>query len=421
MRLNDEGFIQPFFPLSYDILEETPNLLKVCPFYNSDLNENEIGKHLYGNNYVTIDHDDAIGYYLSIYAGHIKEDRIRLNSSSGGFGSWISKKMLESNLVDQIIHVKPSENDKLIFSYHISDSENLRNGSKSRYYPIEMSKVLDFVTKNDHRYLFIGLPCFVKALRLLQEEHPLLKERIKFTMGLVCGHLKSDFFARAIAWEVGVHHKVLDSIDFRTKSKNHLASNYSYTVQSKKDANAITFEARDSFVSNWGHGQFKYKACDYCDDVFAETADIVIGDAWLEGYINDWKGNNIILTRDYRIEQLLTHNKDELEIDEITLKDAINSQRGGLEHRRVGLAYRLFLAEEKNKWYPIKRVEPSNKIPKKRRRIYDSRILIQSLSLEYFREALLENNFLEYTKKMRPILSNYDKLYVSHIRRVAIY
>jgi coenzyme F420-reducing hydrogenase beta subunit len=194
MRMNNNGFIQPF--LSDDEIENIPNLLKVCPFYNSDLNENEISYRLYANKEHTINHDVSVGYYHSIYAGHIRDDSIRLKSSSGGFGSWISKKMLESNLVDQIIHVKPSENDKLIFSFQISDSENLRNGSKSRYYPIEMSKVLDFVTKNDLRYLFIGLPCFVKALRLLQEEHPLLKERVKFTMGLVCGHLKSDFFAR---------------------------------------------------------------------------------------------------------------------------------------------------------------------------------------------------------------------------------
>ena len=28
----------------------------------------------------------------------------------------------------------------------------------------------------------------------------------------------------------------------------------------------------------------KYKACDFCDDVFGEVADVVFGDAWVEKY-----------------------------------------------------------------------------------------------------------------------------------------
>lgn len=40
-----------------------------------------------------------------------------------------------------------------------------------------------------------------------------------------------------------------------------------------------------------------YKACDFCDDVFAETADIALGDAWLPEYVQDGNGTNVVVTR----------------------------------------------------------------------------------------------------------------------------
>ena len=34
-------------------------------------------------------------------------------------------------------------------------------------------------------------------------------------------------------------------------------------------------------MADWGMGIFKLGACDYCDDIVGETADISFGDAWL--------------------------------------------------------------------------------------------------------------------------------------------
>jgi coenzyme F420-reducing hydrogenase beta subunit len=416
MVKNEFGFIQPIANGDLDQLEYSNNLLEICPFYNSELNESVIGEKLYGDEPLINIHFST-GYYLSAYAGHVKDESIRLGSSSGGLGSWIANKMIETDLVDRIIHVKASDSDDFLFSYQISDINNLFEGSKSRYYPIEMSKVLEFVVENDSRYLFVGLPCFVKAVRLLQDKHPLLKERIKFTLGLVCGHLKSDFFAKAIAWENGVKPSNINSIDFRTKKFNSTASRYSYTVESKCNATPVTIDARDSFVSNWGQGQFKYKACDYCDDVFAETADVVIGDAWLQNYNTDWKGNNIVLIRNNLINQMFLSSYKDLNLNQLDISEAITSQRGGLEHRRTGLSYRLFKANSESRWHPQKRVSASQEISNRRKLIYETRIRIQHLSSLNFRDALVKDNFEHYKNTMVPIISYYNGFYTSRTRR----
>src|SRR3546814_15744475 len=57
---------------------------------------------------------------------------------------------------------------------------------------------------------------------------------------------------------------------------------------------------------NWGHGMFQLGACDFCDDIFAETADVCLGDAWLPQYDSDWRGTNIVISRHADIEQLLS-------------------------------------------------------------------------------------------------------------------
>ena len=48
---------------------------------------------------------------------------------------------------------------------------------------------------------------------------------------------------------------------------------------------------------------FKYKACDFCDDVFAETADVVVGDAWIPKYLT--QGNSLVVTRSSLFDSLI--------------------------------------------------------------------------------------------------------------------
>lgn len=389
------------------------NVLNICPFYNNDYNEDAIGKELYSK-LDNIQHDKYIGYNLINYAGFVKQGDYRKKGSSGGFGTWIASKLLEEGLVDKIIHVKTSNSEDLLFEYQLSSNlEETQEGSKSRYYPIEMSKVLDYVVNNDYNYLFVGVPCFVKAVRQLQKRYPVLKERIKFTLGLVCGHLKSDFFAKSMAWELGIHPDNLSKIDFRVKNTEKLANNYNIKVSGIVDDEKVDVESptKELFVSNWGHGFFKYKACDYCDDVLAETADVTIGDAWLPEYSRDSLGTNVITIRNETINKVFNKYKDEINIDIITSEQVYQSQAGGFRHRRDGLGYRLHLADQKQLWRPLKRVSPTSNISKNRKIIYKKRIELVEKSFEAYKSAIKHNDFSIITKELKPLISEYNKKY----------
>lgn len=412
IKKNSNGLFEALIPDNIENDIHT-NILDICPFYNNEYNENVIGKELYSN-YSGIKHTIYTGYYLSCYAGYVKIDNYRKNGSSGGFGSWIAAKLLEEGLVDKVIHVKTSTNSELLFDYQFSNNiQEIQEGSKSRYYPIEMSSVLEYVSNNDYKYLFVGIPCFIKALRQLQKTNPLLKQRIKFTLGLVCGHLKSDFFSKSMAWELGIDPQNLKGIDFRVKNQEKTVNNYSIKVTGQVDGEIKTMESltKNLFVSNWGHGLFKYKACDYCDDVLSETADVAIGDAWLPEYSKDSLGTNIIVIRHETINNLFTKYKDEINVDIISSDQVYKSQSGGFRHRREGLQYRIFLSCRGKDWFPIKRFSPSNHIPNKRKKIYEKRIELTKQSFISFNQAIEKNDFNVLRTNLLPLINEYNKIY----------
>ena len=388
-------------------------IAQVCPFAGVSHNEDTIGDQLFGS-IANIQHDAFLGYHLKTYAGSVSSSHYREKGSSGGFGSWLACKLLEQGLVDYVLHIRPSEVESTLFSYAVSSNPSeVCEGAKSKYYPVEMSSVISHVRNNPGRYLFIGIPCFIKAIRLLALQDTLIKERIVFTVGLVCGHLKTDRFAKTIGWQLGIQPDSLQDIDFRVKLPNKPAGYYGVKVTGEVDNGIITHTSpmRNTIVSNWGHGLFRYNACDYCDDVLAECADITIGDAWLPEYVNDEGGTNIIVVRNPRLAGLFTDFKEELSIEEISAKKVYQSQAGGFRHRREGLSYRLFLKDQNKEWRPKKRVEPNNAMTKKRKNIYHDRILLLDEGTRAYEKALEANDFTVFEKYMTPILNSYNKLY----------
>jgi coenzyme F420-reducing hydrogenase beta subunit len=312
MRLNKYGQFQATVNLSAEQSALNTSVQAVCPFSNESLNEDQISQELFSNN---CEYHQKIGYHLATYAGYVSEDDFRDRGSSGGMGTWIASNLLKEGLVDGVLHVhqrQPSETDPRLFKYQLSTTlEQVRHGSKSRYYPIEMSEIIQIIRDRPGRYVLVGIPCFIKAVRLLMKEDPLLGERIRFCIGLICGHLKSIRFAEMFAWQCGVEPGKLLAVDFRKKLPDADANKYGVEVVGLENGKLVTRTSpvQDMYGYDWGLGFFKYKACDYCDDVVAETADVTVGDAWLPQYIKDSQGTNVIVVRHPIIHNMLERSQ----------------------------------------------------------------------------------------------------------------
>ncbi|MGQ7262231.1 Coenzyme F420 hydrogenase/dehydrogenase, beta subunit C-terminal domain [Vreelandella sp. V005] len=397
-------------------LEAEVNYEKLCPFGDGSPNETELAKERFES---VCNNNIEVGYYNGVFAGHVSEGSFRKLGSSGGMCTWMLNELLEQDLVDYIVHVKSEieigDFNSLSFSYQVSESlKDTKLGAKSRYYPIEMSKVLRKIRNSPGRYAVIGLPCFIKSIRLLQKQEPVLEECIKFCVGLVCGHQKSARYAERLAWQVDIDLSELQSIDFRVKDLNQPVNRYSTSVKGNKEEKTV--QTNQLIRTDWGGGAFKYKFCDFCDDVFAETANVVLGDTWLSEHVEDSEGTNIVITRNSALNTLVENalNNERLLLDRVSIEQAIKSQDVGLRHRKVGIVHRLDLEQRTTKWVPSKREPIKMGIePNYERKKQKLRMKLRALSHESFSQATNKKELNFYLSQMKPVILKYKRLGVA--------
>lgn len=386
-----------------------------CPFADGLPNEDALAHTLFTD--AAIVEDTRIGRHLAVFGGWVEEGEFRARASSGGIGTWLQGELLACGLVDAVINVTQADGnaEAPLFRFAVAKTrEEVSSNAKTRYYPVEMSGVIRHILQNPGRYALIGVPCFVKALRLAAQAEPILAERLHFVLGIVCGHLKSAAFADAVAWQCGVRPDQLTNIDFRTKLKGRPASRYGATVEGIRDGEAIavTRPMEGLVGANWGHGLFKLKACEFCDDVLAETADAVVGDAWLPMYDGDHRGTNVVVVRHPKLRILLESGAADgrLRLDPLSADQVAASQAGGLRHRRDGLAYRLMLTDSQRKWRPTKRVAPGQEhLSPNMRRIHRLRFELGQKSHAAFRRARSNGDWEDFLAVIAPLVDAYER------------
>lgn len=393
----------------------------VCPFA-SLIDEDALAAERFADS----PHVDArLGRYARAYAGFVRTGDHRSNGSSGGVTSWLLTRLVENGHVDGIVHVLPGETGRL-FQYGVSTTvEGVAHGAKSRYYPVELSGALRLVRERPGRYAVVGVPCFVKAARLLAMHDTRYEASFKFFIALFCGHLKTPAFAESLAWQIGIPPNTLEDVDFRVKLPHLPANRYGFraTGGSGRDRVTVTRPVGELFGSNWGHGFFKPRACDYCDDVTGETADIAFGDAWLPGYVRDSGGTNVVVVRNELMGALIDEGiaTGELALDPLGPEETVQSQAGNFRHRREGLAVRLAARERAGAWHPPKRVsaKEAGATDPKRKRIYELRERLSELSHVAFLEAKQRNDLTIFERTMAPHVRQYERLYDPSWKRLA--
>ncbi|MBO9624282.1 MAG: Coenzyme F420 hydrogenase/dehydrogenase, beta subunit C-terminal domain [Sphingomonas sp.] len=363
-------------------------LARTCPFSPASADEDAIALARFPDAPAA---DSRIGRFEAAYVGHA-EDAFRMGGSSGGLVSWAAAELLRQGLVDGVAHVAPAdpEREGRFFAYRIARTvDEVRAGAKSRYYPVELSRVLAEIRATPGRYAVVGIPCFIKAINLLRAEDPLLAERIAFTLGLFCGHMKSARMVESFAWQLGADPAAVRALDYRIKDPGRPANWYRAHLE-LRDGSTRAQDWWHLADGDWGAGFFQSPACSWCDDVVAETADIAFGDAWVEPYSSDGRGTNVVIARSPALAALVAEGMGQgrLQLEPVDADFVAQTQAAGLRHRREGLAWRL--AQPRAGLQPRKRVRPGKAgLPLRRRLIYRLRREIAEWSHRIFRLARL--------------------------------
>lgn len=327
---------------------------KVCPFGGLEEDESTIGERLYGA-VPGIQHRSETGYYLAAYVGH--SEKHRPTSASGGVATWLLEELLSNSIVDHVICVAPTGDPERLFEFKVFSTPNeVRTGAGSAYYPIEMSAAIREVLETPGRYAIVGLPCFIKAVRLAQRSSAKLRERIVVTIGLVCGQLKSKRFTDYIASLAGVRGTVI-GVRYRGKEQDQPASNFHFTFTTEGgEERKILWN--EGIAEAWTNRWFTPAACNYCDDIFAECADVAFMDAWLPEYSADSRGTSLVLVRSPTIRDIIEQGQG-IDLKPISIERVVQSQAGVVAVKRQQLAYRLYLDDRRGRKAPVKRVAPA--------------------------------------------------------------
>lgn len=331
--------------------------LKACP--NGPVNENEdaLGAELFGRQ-EGVSRDGLAGYFLECRAGYVTDYQKRWSRSSGGLASWVLAALLERGLVDRVACVVSRPDPDRLFDFALLDKPgDVWRAATSCYYPVQMSGVLKLIRSSPGRTALIGLPCHLKAVRRLARIDPVLRDRLAFTVGLVCGQVPNRHFADWLCRRVGVDSSGVRELSFRRRKEGVDPRKFQYFLR--------TDHAQEQ--GPWPPGawpmwrRFRLNACNYCDDVYAELADISLMDAWLDEYRSQPAGTSLAIVRTEAARALLQAGMEcgQLQLEPIALERVLASQHEVIRNKRDHLAWRLWLSQRQGGAVPGRRVQPA--------------------------------------------------------------
>jgi coenzyme F420-reducing hydrogenase beta subunit len=427
MHWNEFGFLVPGLT---GTCENDNSCVTVCPFNpfpeKEERTEDELSA-LYLKD--STEFHRKIGKYINIYAGYA--DDLRFTSSSGGLATFILSELLEQGAVNHVISVKESHNAGMHYEYAVSNTqEELLAASRTKYYPVTLSSVFSGIDVLEGKVAVVGVPCFIKAIRLAQQRNPQLKEKIPFLVGIICGGWKSSFFTEYLSEKSGVQKNACHKPEYRIKDVHSTATDYSFGCYDKNEGREKTIKMR-SVGDMWGSGLFKAHACDYCEDVAAELADISIGDAWLEPYVLDGKGTSVVVTRSLPAEKIIQDGMKngrlrKLHCETLKPEKFIHSQQGAYDHRHTGLSFRMRQAEKARISIAPKRWDTSDSITVDYKIVQWMRMVVRKKSLEVWRaypNAKIfdkKMNALRLLLKIASAFNHYKKTFTKNIGKMKL-
>jgi len=342
MQLNEEGEFIPFLGLGCDECNLCPS---VCPQLTWSYNSQHINKILSKEFSAILGSSDE----LNTFAGDAVDLGRRRRSSSGGILTLMLQHLLDSEKIDAAIVVgSANPSNKVLFEAKIvRTTEELEKCAGSKYYPIELSNALCELKSTKEVAAIVGLPCHVRAIRLLMEKSKGFNNQIKYIFGLVCGHGVSTHFTDMLITATGVSSNSVDMVVYRGKQSSKTASDYVFSAykHGRIIGKPISFNT-SLYGAAWMRRIFVPRACDFCTDVFAEEADATFMDAWLPEYINDPRGTSLIISREKRVKKILKELSEQklANLWEVTPDDIIRSQTGVIHFKRELLPFRVYSA-----------------------------------------------------------------------------
>ena len=237
--------------------------------------------------------ESLLGSCSKSYAGYSTDEDIRRRATSGGIVSALLLTALEHEDVDSVLTVQLNEEDPFKPRAVVSrNKQEILNSMGSKYIPVEFSAALKQIIRDASiKHIgIVGLPCHIEGIRRASLLIPGLRKKIVFTIGLFCKQTKDLRFTDLVLAKMGVKREQVQGIRFRGDGWP------GYIRILLRNGNTIR-HPYEAFGPLWGTLSCSPIHCLLCSSPMAETADVSVGDAWLQEYRSDRKGVSLLLIR----------------------------------------------------------------------------------------------------------------------------
>jgi coenzyme F420-reducing hydrogenase beta subunit len=302
MKTDQEGFNYP--EIDKDKCIECNQCRKICPF---------------NSNYDTKNNFEE----PEVYAVKNKNEKIRLNSSSGGIFTILAERILKK---DGIVYGAAFDEKFKVEHMKIKKKPDLHIFRGSKYVQSDLNEIFLEVEndlKNNKYVLFSGTPCQIAGLNAHVDKE--LKNKL-FLIDLVCAGVPSpEIWDEYISLLLQKQHLNIDYYTFRSKIDGW--HNSKTLIKLKNKEMIVDDDFLDSFKSIFNKHVALRPSCHSCPYTnFNRPGDITIGDFWgIEDHMpefDDDKGISLILVNTKKGKELFEDINDKIIFNESNLEVA---------------------------------------------------------------------------------------------------
>ncbi len=277
-----------------------------------------------------------IGAFRNIYIGHANDQKVRLNSASGGIISAVCIYLLETGKVDGVICLRMSHSEPwLSESFIATTKEDILEAAQSKYTISSVNEILATSGDFEGTLAYVGLPGQVQSIRKLQEINHTSVKNIKYILGPFYGNTLHFSSITSFLKSYGVKdYKQIKKLYFRHgewPGNMRVEMNDGKIIELKK------------FHANYLIPFHILKNSLLCTDLANEFTDISGGDAWAPVYEERGKGFSIVISRSKQGQEILDEMLEAslLTLDQVATEDAIAMHSHGYDLKKRGAFIRI--------------------------------------------------------------------------------
>jgi len=313
---------------------------KVCP--SIDISEYYFHIHKDFNSYL-------IGPIKKVFLAWSNDEKLRFESSSGGFITELLKTLMDLDIVTGACVVVPDHgqpfNPKVIKAKNKDDVERAKG---SKYTIVSPGLILRDIMINKGRFAIVGLPCHILAFKKAEEIFKPLRDKIVLHIGLFCGHVMyPDAYKRIVLKETGKNPSLVKEVRYRGNGWP------GYLTISFKDGKKIELPY-DYWVQLYlSSFLFTPLRCFICNDSTAELADISVGDPWIDEIKRkEPLGVSLVVVRTKRGEDIINKLKKlgRIGLTPISPDYITKSQKTNITFKKIKIRYRIPFILKPNYW-----------------------------------------------------------------------